>query len=198
LLPHGFPQPISLGEHDCRLPFRVTPFKVNHGGDVPHAMGMLLELLDKKGKPTMRIGYTADTAYFPDLHQHLSNCDVLIAHISQPSIEELQDASKLKEVHLGYRGTAQLLKECKPKLALIGEFWAGFTDLRISLIKGLRQRSGMDAILPVGLGMHVKLPSLEIECTECAKPRPFSQIKVAPPTDNFGSLAYLCPKCMIG
>jgi len=161
-------------------------------------MGMLVELLDKEGDPAMRIGYTGDTAYFEDLHKHLRDCDVLIAHISQPSIEELQDASKLKEVHLGYRGTARLLKECNPRLALVGEYWAGFTDLRISLVKALRQRSGLDAILPAGLGMHLKVPSLEIECTECAKPTSFSQIKVAPPTDNFGSLAYLCPRCMIG
>ena len=193
----GYPQPINLADHKARLPVRIIPFKVNHGGDVPHAMGMVVELLDKKGKPVLRIGYTADTAYFEDLHKHLAVCDVLIAHISQPSIEELQDASKIKEVHLGYRGTARLLKECKPKLALIGEFWAGFTDLRIALVKGLRRQSGVEAILPTGLAMHVKLPSLEIECTECGKPTPFSQIKVAPPTDNFGSLAYLCPRCLL-
>lgn len=122
----------------------------------------------------------------------------MIAHISQPSIEELKDASKLKDMHLGYRGTARLLRECQPKLALIGEFWAGFTDLRISLVKGLRQRSGVEAVLPAGLAMHLQLPSLEIECTECRKPTAFSTVKVAPPTDNFGSLAYLCPNCMIG
>ncbi len=110
----------------------------------------------------------------------------------------MQDASKLKEVHLGYRGTARLLKECQPKLALIGEFWAGFTDLRISLVKGLRQRSGVQAVLPAGLAMHLQLPTLDIECTECRKATPFSEIKIAPPTDNFGSLAYLCPGCMIG
>lgn len=189
-----------LTEHERKLPLRIIPFKVQHEtkGDVPHAMGMVVELLDKKGKPAVRIGYTADTAYFEDLHQHLTGCDILIAHISQPSIEELQDVTKLKEVHLGYRGTARLLKECQPRLALIGEFWAGFTDLRISLVKGIRQRSGLDAVLPAGLAMHLRLPSLDIECTECKKRTPFANIKVAPPTDNFGSLAYLCPGCMIG
>ena len=198
LLPSGFPQPINLLEHAAKIPVRVTPVKVNHGSGAPHAMGMVVELLDKKGKPAVRIGYTSDTAYFEDLHNHLAGCDILIAHISQPSIEELQDATKLKNVHLGYRGTAKLLKECQPKLALIGEFWAGFTDLRISLVKGLRQRSGVQTVLPAGLAMHIRLPSLEIECTECKKPTPFSEIKFAPPTDNFGSLAYLCPACVLG
>jgi len=142
--------------------------------------------------------YTGDTTYFENLHKHLTGCDVLLAHISQPSIEELQDASKLKELHLGYRGTARLLQECKPKLALIGEFWAGLTDLRIPLTKGLRTRSGVEAVLPAGLAMHLRLPSLEIECTECAKPTPYSKVRITPPPDNFGSLAYLCPSCMIG
>ena len=161
-------------------------------------MGMVVELLDAAGNSVVRIGYTGDTKYFKDLHTHLQNCDILIAHISQPSIEELQDASKLKEAHLGYRGTARLLRECNPKLALIGEFWAGFSDLRISLVKGLRQRSGVEAVLPAGLAMHVRLPSLEIECTKCSKPTAFSGIRVAPPADGFGRLAYLCTSCMIG
>lgn len=188
-----------FSEHDEKLPFRIHPFKVQHEtkGDVPNAMGMVVELLDKKGKSKVRIGYTADTAYFPELHQHLANCDVLIAHISQPTIDELQDPSKFKEAHLGYRGTARLLKECQPKVALIGEFWAGFTDLRIPLVKGLRQQSGVKAVLPAGLAVHLRLPSLDIECTECHKPTPFAEVKVAPPTDHFGSLAYLCPSCMI-
>lgn len=194
----GFPQPFDLSQHAAKVPVRITPFKVNHGSDVPHAMGMMIELLDEKREAVLRIGYTADTAYFEDLHHRLAGCDIMIAHISQPSIEELQDASKLKNVHLGYRGTARLLKECNPKLALIGEFWAGFTDLRISLVKGLRQLSGVNAILPAGLSMHLRLPGLAIECTECGKLTPFPEVKVAPPPDNFGSLAYLCPGCMIG
>jgi hypothetical protein len=122
----------------------------------------------------------------------------LIAHISQPSIEELQDASKLKSVHLGYRGTIQLLKECQPRLVLIGEFWAGFADLRIPLVKALRQRSGVDAVLPAGLALHVALPSLEVECTKCDGRTALSRIKVAPPVDSFKNLAYLCPRCVIG
>ncbi|MBB5036415.1 tetratricopeptide repeat protein [Prosthecobacter dejongeii] len=194
----GFPQPFHLGKHPAKIPVRITPFKVNHGTDVQHALGMMVELLDNKGKTVLRIGYTADTAYFADLQQHLSKCDVLIAHISQPTIEELRDPSKLKDVHLGYRGTARLLKECQPNLALIGEFWAGFTDLRIPLVKGLRQLSGVKDVLPAGLAMHLRLPSLDIECTECRKLTPYSEIKVAPPTDKFGSLAYLCQSCTLG
>lgn len=197
VLASGFPQAIDLEKHPAKLPLRILPFKVNHGTDVLHAMGVVLELLDVSHKVALRIGYTADTAYFDGLEAHLANCDILIAHISQPSIDELQDVSKLKENHLGYRGTARLIKACKPKLTLVGEFWAGFSDLRIALVKGLRQLSGVESILPAGLSMHVRLPSLEIECTECFKPTSFTEIRVAPPTANFGDLAYLCPRCLL-
>jgi len=187
-------------EQSEKLPFRVLPFKVDHAvkGDVPNAMGLVLELLNEAGKAVVRIGYTSDTAYFPELHRNLENCDILIAHVSQPSIEELQSTSKLKEAHLGYQGTVRLLRESMPKLTLIGEFWAGFTDLRIPLVKGIRQRSGLETVLPAGLGMHIKLPSLNIECTECSKDIPYSSVKITPSADQFGDLSYLCPSCMIG
>jgi Tfp pilus assembly protein PilF/ribonuclease BN (tRNA processing enzyme) len=196
-LDFGFPQPIDLRKHPEKLPIRVIPFTVKHGVDVPHAMGMVIELLDEKGVTALRIGYTGDTTFFNELIIHLSKCDLLLAHISEPSVEELKDATKFKEGHLGYRGTAKLIKECKPKLSLIGEFWAGYTDSRISLVKGIRQRSGSQSVLPTGIAMHVHLPTLDIECTECGKPTPFAQIKVAPPTDIFGNLSYLCPKCLL-
>ena len=192
----GYPQPVDLLRHEAKIPVRIIPFQAGHSRDVPNAMGMVIELLQDNGEP-FRIGYTGDTAYSPTLHENLLNCDVLIASISQPSVEELQDATKKKDFHLGYRGTAMLLQECKPKLALIGEFWAGFTDLRIPLVKGLRQRSGLNAILPAGIGMHVQLPSLEIECTSCSRSKSFSAIKVAAAPDAFGGLAYLCPNCLI-
>jgi Tfp pilus assembly protein PilF/ribonuclease BN (tRNA processing enzyme) len=197
VLASGFPQPIDLQAHSAKIPVRLIPFKASHSSDVPHAMGVVFELLDADSHAVVRIGYTADTAYFSDLHSHLAQCDVLIANISQPTVEELQDPSKLKEEHLGYRGGVRLLKECRPKLALVGEFWAGFTDLRILLIKALRQQSGVDAILPAGLGMHIKLPDLGIHCTACGSPVAFSSIKVAPPAEAFGRLGYLCPGCMI-
>lgn len=193
----GYPQTFELTQLSPDLPISVTPFKVTHGKDVEHATGMVINLLDDNGLVAVRIGYTGDTAYFPELKASLQGCDILIAHISQPSIEELKDASKLKEVHLGYRGTARLLSETNPRLALIGEFWAGLADLRIRLVKGLRQRAGISQVFPAGLSMHVKLPSLEIECTECNNPISFDKVKVAPPTDSFGALSYLCPDCMI-
>lgn len=197
VLPAGGSGPIDLTLHAAMIPIRVTPFSVKHTPDVPGAMGMVIELLDSAGNVALRLGYTGDTAYFPELPTHLDACDLLLAHISQPSLEELQDPSMLKEMHLGYRGTARLIRECQPRLALIGEFWAGYNDVRIDLTTGLRLRSGCKQILPTGLGMHIKLPSLEIECTECRFSTSPAGVTVAPPIESFGNLGYLCGCCIV-
>jgi hypothetical protein len=66
---------------------------------------------------------------------------------------------------------------------LVGEFWAGLEDIRIDLIKGLSDRTGKKIpILPTGLGFHLQLPSLEVECTGCHEPAHHGHIRIAPAT----------------
>jgi len=42
--------------------------------------------------------------------------------------------------------------------------------------------------------MHIKLPSLEIECTECEKPTAFPQVRIAPPAGNFRETGLSLPE----
>jgi ribonuclease BN (tRNA processing enzyme) len=185
-----------LSPQDTKLPVTIEHFPVQHGADVPHAVGIRLRL-HREGQSPFVIGYTGDTCYFDGLADELQGCDLLIAHISQPDPQEFSDENFLKPVHLGYNGVTKLVRKVQPKLTLIGEFWAGLADLRVDLIHGLRRRTGMDNILPTGLGFHLRLPSLEVECTECKKPTPFSQIRIAPPTSPFGPLGFLCQRCLV-
>ncbi|MBL9130487.1 MAG: hypothetical protein JNG86_04760, partial [Verrucomicrobiaceae bacterium] len=151
----------------------------------------------EKGQPDFILGYTGDTCYFETLPDHLQGCDVLLAHISMPDEEEYENRDHFKKFHLGYNGLAKLIEKTQPKMVLVGEFWAGLADIRIDLIKGLRGRTGSKIpILPTGLGFHLKLPSLEVECTGCKKPVPHDNIKIAPATSPFGPLGYLCPRCL--
>ena len=183
-------------EKEQGLPISIEHFPVQHGDDVPHAVGMRLKL-HADGQPDLILGYTGDTRYFEGLSNHLKGCDILLAHISQPDNQELEDPNHEKRFHLGYNGVTKLVRETKPRLTLIGEFWAGLADLRIDLIQGLRRRTGTDAILPTGLGFHLRLPSLEVECTECKAPTPYSEVRIAPSTIPFGPLGYLCKKCFM-
>eukprot|EP00456_Euglypha_rotunda_P024448 TRINITY_DN1_c1_g1_i9.p1 TRINITY_DN1_c1_g1~~TRINITY_DN1_c1_g1_i9.p1 ORF type:complete len:378 (+),score=69.88 TRINITY_DN1_c1_g1_i9:3030-4163(+) len=181
---------------NLNLPATIEHFPVEHGDDVPHAVGIRLRL-HRDDQPDFVIGYTGDTRLFDRLADHLQGCDLLIAHISQPDPQEFNDDAFRKKVHLGYNGVTELIKATKPKLTIVGEFWAGLADLRVDLIHGLRRRTNSKAILPMGLGFHLRLPSLEVECTECRKPTPFGQIRIAPPTTPFGPLGYLCQRCLI-
>ena len=179
--------------HD--LPFSVAYFEVHHG-DLRNAVGFRLALHADNGKDVV-IGYTGDTEFFDDLPEVLTGCDLLIAHISQRDCDEFTDPKRRKKAHLGYRGMAELIKAARPTITLVGEFWAGLTDLRIELVQGLRRLASNESIYPAGLGMQVGLPSLDVECSECKIMAPYQQILVAPPANRFGNLSYMCPRCVL-
>ncbi|MBI4961702.1 MAG: tetratricopeptide repeat protein [Desulfomonile tiedjei] len=181
-----------------KLPFSVEYFPVRHAKEeVPNAVGIKLHLTSDDGS-NLTIGYTGDTGFFKGLARDLVGCDLLVAHISQPTTKELLNPAARKKNHLGYRGLIELVKACKPKATLVSEFWAGLTDLRIDLVQAIRERTGTKAILPASIGMHIHLPSLEVQCTQCPKTVPFEKVRVAPPANRFGNLSYLCESCMIG
>lgn len=186
----------ELSTHDSRLPFTLNSFKVEHGDDVPGALGYVIELIDENNNPAIRIGYTGDTKFFKKLPGHFKNCDVLIAHISQPDIEEFGDNPEFKKAHLGYLGVKELIKSCKPDLSLIGEFWAGIDDLRINLTKGICIEIPNQPIFPTAIGMTVNLQGNSIRCTICKNWVPHTEIRVTPPTEPYGPLGYLCPNCI--
>lgn len=179
------------------LPLNIEHFPVWHGEDVPGAMGMKLRLLGPDGKPALVLGYTGDCEYSDALTAHLEGCDILLAHISMPDPEEYTDEKHFKKKHLGYNGLAKLIERTKPRITLVGEFWAGLADLRIDLTQGLRQRTRSAVILPTGVGFHLHLPTLEVECTCCRKRVPCESVRVAPASTPFGPLGYLCERCLV-
>jgi tetratricopeptide (TPR) repeat protein len=180
-----------------KLPLNIEHFPVSHGDDVPGAIGMKLQLLGPAGRPALVLGYTGDSEYSDALVAHLQGCDILLAHISMPDPEEYTDEAHLKKKHLGYNGLAKLIVGAKPRLTLVGEFWAGLADLRIDLTQGLRQRTKSSVILPTGVGFHLHLPTLEVECTCCRKRVPCESVRVAPASTPFGPLGYLCERCLV-
>ncbi|MEM8873241.1 MAG: MBL fold metallo-hydrolase [Planctomycetota bacterium] len=180
---------------------KVRPWKVDHGSDVPRATGLRVTLLDDEDKPACVVGYTADTAFFPELgeEKRLGGCDLLIAHISQPDKREFIDSDFPKPSHLGYNGVVKLLQlpGINPKLTILGEFWPGIVDLRLDLAKALRERTGNPRILPSSIGMRLDLPTLRVHCTKCDKPTPCEQITVAPAASSLGPLSYICNACRL-
>ena len=183
------------------LPFNVRYFEAKHGKEVPNAVGVRVECFDgdTQDKPKFTIGFSSDTTYYKGLKkpESLGGCDILVAHISQPDLQEFSDPKHTKKNHLGYRGVAKLVKGCKPRLTIVCEFWAGMADLRIDLVQGLRKLCGTEAILPGGVGLLIDPTNMSIKCTTCGNWRAHNDIVVAGPDLPFGPLKYLCPHCRL-
>ena len=206
---HRFPHPQIMESHEegwsprphtlPGLPFCVSHFKAKHSTNVPHALGIRIGCLNDDGTTVATVGFSCDTGFFPELcdDDHLAGCDILVAHISQPDPEEYDDPDHVKQRHLGYRGVASLICGCKPKLTLVGEFWAGMADLRIDLVHGLRALCPNNAILPASIGLQIRPDSREVRCTNCRKWCPLAEIQVGSPSTEFGPLNYLCRNCRL-
>jgi Tfp pilus assembly protein PilF/ribonuclease BN (tRNA processing enzyme) len=190
---------VWLGGVRNGLPFQIEHFQVKHSSDVPEAQGFRVVLI-REDDSKLVVGYTGDTCYDPrdsSLLNNLDSVDILLAHVSQPSPKELIDQRYFKEDHLGYNGVTELVRKIKPKLTLVGEFWAGLADLRLEIVGGIRHRTGLNSVLPACLGLRINLDDLTIRCTKCRAGCSVEKIKVVPPTSPFGDLGYLCPDCVL-
>ena len=182
----------TIGFPQSKLPFTICPFEARHGRN--HAVGFKLVC---HGHPQVKIGFSCDTQFYPELCQddHLGGCDILVLHISQPDPQEFTNDDFMKPLHLGFNGVERLIRECKPKLAIVCEFWGGYGDHRLDIIHALREECQTEAILPGGIGLMVRPSKLEVRCTACNKWIPADKIKVAGPDRRFGTLSYLCSDC---
>jgi ribonuclease BN (tRNA processing enzyme) len=193
---------IPLGVPGINLPYSLGFFRVRHTPDVSNAVGLRITCQPRnRQKKPVTIGFTCDTGYTDQLcdPKALNGCDILVAHISQPNAKEYRNRDFIKEAHLGYRGLARLLEKLpkKPKLTLVGEFWAGLTDLRIDLVHGLRELAGISSIMPTSVGMLVNPETLQIRCSSCRLWTAHDAISIASPSQIFGPLRYLCPNCTL-
>ncbi len=91
----------------------LTATKTKH--DDKTAIGFVLEA---EGR---RIGYTSDTEYFKGLGLQYKGCDYLIVNNLKPKDDGIPD-------HLASEDTIKILKEAKPKKAVLSHLGAKFID----------------------------------------------------------------------
>lgn len=90
---------------------RITATKTKH--DDRTAIGFTLET---EGK---RVGYTSDTEYLKGLGSVYKGCDYLIVNNLKPKLDGIPD-------HLSSEDTVKILKEARPKKAILSHLGAGF------------------------------------------------------------------------
>ena len=126
------------------------------------------------------VGYTSDTRFFDGLIHFFSDVDILLIHfgnVGPPSPDYDKN-------HLGLNGCHDLitgLLDMKPRLFLLGEF--GEEEVgedRIKLCEHLTKLTNLKkhnkVILPMDIGLRIKLPRLDVFCNEHNRFEPFNQI----------------------
>jgi len=178
-----------------RIGMKITPFKVSHSRAFK-PVGLIVECLDKDSKPIFRFGFTSDAEYKKDLAGHLKGCNVVVMHLGTTHIKDIM-GQEMPPHHLGCCGTTKLVQGLDSPLFLIAEFWAGRGDLRLDLTKAIEHEvGGKKLILPVDIGFVMEIPSGEVRCSSCGEYRVATSIITVPPARPFGTLRYLCPRCV--
>ncbi|MEM2949104.1 MAG: hypothetical protein QXT05_01765, partial [Candidatus Bilamarchaeaceae archaeon] len=93
--------------------FEMEFVKIKH--DEPTAFGFKLKI------ENITVGYTSDTEFFGALPKLFKNCDYLIINVLKPEFDGIPD-------HLETAHGIEILKEAKPKTAIISHF--GLSMLR--------------------------------------------------------------------
>lgn len=105
----------SIGKHAQLKPGD----KVNIGNIIVKATKTFGHDVDTVGfkilTPEFVLGYTSDTSYFKELSDEFKGCNIMIVNTLKPSGKSING-------HLSSVETAKLLKEVKPKLAILQHF----------------------------------------------------------------------------
>lgn len=145
--------------------------------------------------PDLRLGYLSGTPWSSSLAAHLGPCDLLIAGFGTTSSSDY-GRLKYNEESLGYYGTYTLLEEIQPKLLLCSEFDGEEGDVRLEVVKMMRQHSS-STILPVDIQLFLDLATLQIQCSvtkTLVDPRDVRIVKLC---DRYGNLHYLSSRCSL-
>ncbi len=156
--------------------------------------------LTLQGEENIVISYTSDTAFNPELINHLDTSHVIIANFSETNKDDLF-LRKYKTDHLGLNGCYSILEglKQKPKIFFLSEFWGGLGDIRIEISKRLKSlHKGEITVIPSDIGMTCKLPDLKICCSSCKRHYTSNEIHILKPTlsTSSASLQYICRTCM--
>lgn len=198
----------SLGENDnIRLGFidtRHIPNAEKTGDRYQKntSFALKISLLDHN-EVKLRIGFTSDSEYFPELGSFMKDCDYIIANISEPEKKDYE-RKELKQNHLGYNGCLQLIEDCNAERDvsqcpryIISEFWAGRGDARRELIKRLREESKCSRVYPGDIGMMFFLDRPDFLCDHCRCEMELDSLHVIREKREYGRVSLICDSCLL-
>lgn len=161
-------------------------------------------ILSETGSETKTVAFTSDTRYFSGLSEFLSDCDYIVANMSETSKMDYSNGQK-KEKHLGYQGCLDLIKECCNQKGndtqkthfVVSEFWAGKGDVRRELIQKLRTDSICTSVYPGDIGMTFFLDRPTFLCEYCGCETEMDKLHFIREKAEYGKILMVCENCLL-
>lgn len=133
-------------EVDMGASAELSPKKMQH--DEESGFGFVLNM------DGLKIGYTSDTDWFPELGKQYSGCDLLIVNNLQPFGKKLAD-------HLSSEDTVRLLGDAKPKMCALTHLGMRFVPLPAEVDAQKIQEEGGVRTIAARDGMEIDLSGSE-------------------------------------
>jgi phosphoribosyl 1,2-cyclic phosphodiesterase len=115
---------------DLRL---TTPVRHRHSAET---YGFRLET------PRLTVSHVTDTLYFPELARHYAPCDLLIVHVV---LHEVDAERKKLILHLDAADATHLIREVRPRVAIITHFGMGMLRANPSEVAArIAEETGID------------------------------------------------------
>lgn len=188
--------PTSIPEAGSRQEEQTTSIGVRLELTIPEILR-----LGSTSKDTVSVGYVTGAAYSPLLANNLSGADLLVTGFDATA-EEDYTKMKYNDDSLGYFGTATLIEEVAPKLAIFTELSGSNGDIRLELTRKLRQEAAYGSqhdtvVLPGDTGLQVNLETQQVLCSISKAYVSPAQVRITKTADAFGPLQFLSPNSFI-
>jgi len=161
-------------------------------------LGIHLEL--KTHADSVHIGYVSEAPWSSEWVKYLVGCNVVIAGFGETSLEDSMQTG-YHEKSLGFFGTLSLLEASQPQVLLCSEFSGNDGDIRLEVVKLLREemrkKQIASVIMPADPSLELDLHTLRAPCTISKMSVNVADMAITQSAQAFGTLQFLSPYCCI-
>jgi len=154
---------LDLNEYNAKLKAVRTDHNEEPWMKSNTGVGVILELKSPTSGDLFRIGLTGDTRYRDGMEAEFENVDLLVVHLGT--------IGESKSEHLQEEGCTRIIREVRPRLAIVSEFGEELLGRRCQICDRIRtfvnppERPDLEIpILPGDVMLKVNLPSLDVYC----------------------------------
>lgn len=169
----------------------------------------------EKKEREFRLSFTVDTGYTEEIGKQYKDSDLLIAHIGSIKEKEfnldINIQERLYKTHLGLIGTAKIIEDAKPHLAIISEFGEELGTKRLDIVRAIERvikSKRIKRVIAGDIGMKVTIPDLKIKCDWCSREKGKEifvdiheintiSIPEKDSTKEVGKIMYVCKKHLL-